>query len=212
MGKLTVVLTLMILSVTALAQVNLSANNSETIHVKNAYSLGQASASQLGIRSTYANDQQNPVMLTAVNKLDALIQQRAHSLGVDSQQVMNVLKGIDPKSQEANPLKSQAALTIQNDLKAHGLSDHVVKAFDLGWKTSAYSQTCALALSIQDRNPGFRANFLGAYPEMIHQLKIDATDLGMQIRSPQGGGLSLADTCKELNSTVTSLNNSLQIH
>lgn len=209
-GVVLLVTALCVLAATG-AQSKSSQNGRVKPDIKNAYSLGQVSASQVGIRSAYSNDQQNPTMLTDLDKLDQLIKQHTQALDIAPLLVLNILKGIDPKSPDANPLTSRAELIIEQNLKEHGLSDKGVTAYDLGWKTSAYSQTCALALSAQDRAPDLAAKFMSAYPEMVHQLKIDAINFGIQVRSPQLG-LSLSDTCEELKATVTSLNNSLQIH
>lgn len=129
MTKLGVVLlaTCLPLSATTLAQANLPANGDVKPDIKNAYSLGQVSASQIGIRSAYSNDQQNPYMLAAVSKLDQLIQRFTQNLGIDRQRVLNMLNKIDSKSPDANPLTSRAGLSIERDLKAHGLSGKACK-------------------------------------------------------------------------------------
>jgi hypothetical protein len=201
---LTVALISAALSVVALAQVNSPA-------IKNAYSMGEASASRMSIRSTYANDQQNPTMLASVAAVDESIQRHAQKLGISSQRVLTVLKGVTPTSPDANLLNSHAEAAIEAILNAHGSGDKVVRAYSLGWKVSAYLLTCKQVVFREQQVPGLAANFLGAYPAMVDQLKTGAAEFGVQVSSPHTG-LSLADTCRELDTTVTSLNNSLQTH
>lgn len=190
------------LSVAALAQLNSPA-------IKNAYSMGEASASRLAIRSTYANDQQNPTMLADVAAVDQSIQRHAQKLGISSQQVLSVLRAVTPTSADSNLLKSHAEAAIESILNAHGSGDKVVRAYSLGWKASAYLLTCKQVVVREHQVPGLAANFLGAYPAMVDQLKIGAMEFGFKVGSPHTG-LSLSDTCRELDTTVTSLNNSLQ--
>lgn len=192
------------LSVAALAQVNSPA-------IKSAYSMGEASASRIGIRSAYANDQQNPTMLAEIAAVDQSIQRHAQKLGISSQQVLTVLKGVTPTSPDANLLNSHAEVAIEAILNVHGSADKVVRAYSLGWKASAYLLTCKQVVAREHQVPGLAANFLGAYPAMVDQLKIGAAEFGVQVGSPHTG-LSLADTCRELDTTATSLNNSLQTH
>jgi hypothetical protein len=204
MTGLTVALTTMMLTVAALGQSNSSA-------IKNAYSLGEDSVSRIGVRWIHTNNQQDPTVLADVAAIDQAIQRHAQKLGIDPQQILTVLKGIDPNSPYGNPMSSHTEPLIEAILNAHGSGDKVVKAYALGWKTSAYSQTCALALASQQLNPGFASSVRSAYPAMVQQLQIGAADFGVQVSSPQAG-LSLAATCNELKTTVTSLNHALQVH
>lgn len=76
---LTVALIGTLLSTAAFAQANLAA-------IKNAYSLGEATASRLEIRWAYANDQQNPTVLAEVAAVDQAIQRHAQKININPQQ------------------------------------------------------------------------------------------------------------------------------
>jgi hypothetical protein len=187
----------------------MAASRKAKLDIKNGYSLGQAIAGRIGIRTAYQNDQQNPTMLEAIGKLDYLAQQYAQNLGIDPQRMLNFLNGIDSKSSDGNLFTSTAQVIIEKELASDGLNSKVGIAYDLGWKTSTYSQTCALALSRNDRDPSFAATFMGAYPEMVRQLAADAKQLGYRTSVPDRS-LSIADTCKDLSATVSTLNSYLK--
>jgi hypothetical protein len=193
-----------VLSVVAPAQSNSAA-------VKYAYSMGEASASRISIRSTFANDPHNQTMLADLAAVDQTIQRHAQKLGVDPAQVLVVLKGVAPNSPDANLLNSHAESALEGILNADGAGDKLVKAFSLGWKVSAYSHTCAVALDVEHQRPDIAASVITSYPAMADQLKTGAADFGLRINPPQVGQ-SIAETCNRLNSVLTSLNNSLQVH
>lgn len=202
--RLTAALMATVLSIAALAQANSSA-------IKNAYSLGENTASRLEIRWANANNDQNPTVLAQVAAVDQSIQRHAQRLGINPQQVLIVLKGIDPGTPDGNVLSSSAEPVIEGILNTHGSSGKVVRAYSLGWKTSAYSQACTVALVAQHQHPDIAAGFMAVYPALADQLKTGASDFGVQVSSPQAG-LSLTDTCKELMTTLSALNHALQVH
>jgi len=204
MTRLIVALIATVLSFGATAQTNSAA-------IKNAYSLGEVSASRIAIRSVHANNPQNQTMLADIAAVDQSIQRDAQKLGIDPQQVLTILTAIAPNSPDSNLLNSHGESAIEGILNAHGVSDKVVKAYHLGWKVAAYTHTCSVTLAFQQQNPGLAANFLGAYPAMVDQLRTGAADFGVHVGAPQAG-LSLAHTCRELTNTATSLNHALQVH
>ncbi len=179
--------------------------------VKNAYSMGEASASRIAIRSTFANDPHNQTMLADLAALDQAIQRHAQKLGIDPAKVLVVLEGVAPNSPDANLLNSHAESALEGILNAHGSGEKVVKAMSLGWRVSAYSHTCAVAVDVEHQRPDIAASVIAAYAAMTADLKAGAADLGVQI-SPAQAGQTIAETCNRLNSVLTSLNGSLQAH